>query len=75
MLGSITQTLKAVADGLAQLSVSTNNLASSVIAHDAQIEALLIVSEKHEKAIAALAEESARTERQWQAYINTLPRH
>ena len=42
-------------------------LASTVVAHDNQIEALIRISE-----------ESARNwknlERQWQAYLNTLPR-
>jgi hypothetical protein len=36
-------------------------------AHDAQIDALLTLAEKH-------AESQANLERQWQAYINTLPR-
>jgi len=44
------------------------SLAASVVAHDSQIEALIQLAEKHEAAIANL-------EKQWQAYINTLPRH
>ncbi len=43
-------------------------LASSEVAHDNQIEGLNKVAEKHSAQIAA-------TERQWQAYINTLPKH
>jgi transcriptional regulator GlxA family with amidase domain len=35
--------------------------------HDTQIEALLSLAEKH-------AQSQANLERQWQAYINTLPR-
>ena len=42
-------------------------LASSVVAHDNQIDGLIKVAEKHSAQIAA-------TERQWQAYINTLPK-
>ena len=50
------------------------SLAASVVArddqieaHDRQIGALIELASKHEGAIANL-------ERQWQAYINTLPR-
>jgi len=42
-------------------------IASSIVAHDNQIEQLIRVAEKHDSAIANL-------ERQWQAYISTLPR-
>lgn len=42
-------------------------LAASIAAHDYQIEKLLEVAEKHNIAIANL-------EKQWQAYINTLPK-
>jgi len=38
-----------------------------IAGHDARIAALLELAEKH-------AEASANLERQWQAYINTLPR-
>ena len=43
------------------------SLAASVVAHDNQLEVLIQLAEKHDAAIANL-------ERQWQAYINTLPR-
>ena len=42
-------------------------LASSVVAHDNQLEVLIRVAEKHSAQIASL-------ERQWQAYINTAPK-
>ena len=42
-------------------------LAGTVAAHDAQIEGLITVAEKHQDQIANL-------EKQCQAYINTLPR-
>jgi hypothetical protein len=43
-------------------------LPASVVAHDNQLESLIAVAEKHERAI-----EDMR--KQWQAYLNTLPRH
>jgi len=52
---------------LDRLTGIVESLASTVVAHDNQIEALLRIAEKHEAALANL-------ERQWQAYINTLPR-
>jgi len=42
-------------------------LASTVVAHDNQIESLIKVAEVQGRQISDLA-------RQWQAYINTLPR-
>ena len=66
-------------DRLAEL---LNTLAGSVVAHDEQIEQLIKVAEKHDAQIAAQGEQIAAQgqqiaalERQWQAYINTLPRH
>jgi hypothetical protein len=53
-----------------QLQRMTNildSLAGTVVAHDNQIEKLIEVAEKHQAQLANL-------ERQWQAYINTLPR-
>ena len=42
-------------------------LAASVVAHDNQIEGLIKVAEQQSALFDAI-------ERQWQAYINTLPR-
>jgi hypothetical protein len=42
-------------------------LAGTVVAHDNQIEALIQISEEN-------AQNWKNLERQWQAYINTLPR-
>jgi hypothetical protein len=42
-------------------------LAGTVVAHDNQIEALIQISEEN-------ARNWKNLERQWQAYINTLPR-
>jgi hypothetical protein len=52
-------------DGLINLA---SKLTNSIVAHDQQIGVLLELAEKHEKAIANL-------EKQWQAYLNTLPRN
>jgi hypothetical protein len=46
---------------------SAKSLAASVVHHDNQIEGLLQVAEKNSRQIADLW-------RQWQAYVNTLPR-
>ena len=73
---------------LQRLTGIVESLAASVVAHDDQIEALIQIGEQHdarltrmEKGIEALTEQVANTgksisalERQWQAYINTLPR-
>ena len=61
MLRSITRTLKGVTDGL-------DRLTNTVIAHDAQIDALIAMSEEN-------ARNWKNLERQWQAYLKTLPRN
>jgi hypothetical protein len=53
------------AANLAKLTGVVDALASSVVAHDEQIEQLLALAEKHNQAIANL-------ERQWQAYLSTI---
>ena len=49
-------------------------LASSVVAHDYQIESLIKIAEHQSRELDKLRESIAALERQWQAYINTLPR-
>jgi uncharacterized protein (DUF3084 family) len=56
-----------------RLTGIVESLAASVVAHDNQIEGLIAVAEKHDTQIAALAEQVANTERQWQAYVMRLP--
>jgi hypothetical protein len=56
-----------VEEQLERLTGIVASLAESVVAHDHQLEILIKVAEEHQKAIANL-------ERQWQAYLNTLPR-
>ena len=53
---------------LERLTGIVESLAGTIVAHDNQLEVLIQVAEKHSAQIAGL-------ERQWQAYINTLPRH
>jgi hypothetical protein len=54
-------------DRLDRLTGVVESLAGSVVEHDSRIVALIQVAEKH-------AEATANLEKQWQAYINTLPR-
>jgi len=56
--------LTSIVETLAGATVAMDN---HIEAHDRQIEALISVAEKHSAQIASL-------ERQWQAYVNTLPR-
>lgn len=50
-------------------------LAATAVAHDDQIDGLIRVAEKHWAQIVALTEQVANTERQWQAYVTTLPKN
>ena len=43
-------------------------------AHDRQIEALIKLADRSQAEMKELKKEAARTERLWQAYLNTLPR-
>jgi chromosome segregation ATPase len=45
-----------------------------IAVHDAQIEGLIAAAEQQRDRLGELARAVAATERQWQAYINTLPR-
>ena len=48
-------------------------LPSTVVSHDNQIEGLIKVAEQQSAQIRQQSEQIASIERQWQAYINTLP--
>ena len=50
-------------------------LASTVVAHDNQIEGLIKVAEKNSALLAETREAMAILDKRWQAYINTLPRN
>jgi hypothetical protein len=64
-----------IEEQIARLTGIVESLASTVVAHDNQIEAHdrqiegLIKVAEHQSA------QIASTERQWQVYVNTLPRH
>jgi chromosome segregation ATPase len=47
---------------------------NSIEAHDRQIEALIAVAEKQDSRLRTLAQAIEDMSRQWQAYLNTLPR-
>jgi hypothetical protein len=71
-----------IEEQLEKLAGIVSTLAGSAIArdrnveaHDRQIEALIIVAEKNSGQIKEQNGRFAVLERQWQAYINTLPRH
>jgi hypothetical protein len=49
-----------------RLTGIVESLAASAVAHDSQIEGLILVAEKHQRRMETL-------ERRWQAYINRLP--
>jgi hypothetical protein len=63
----VEERLDRVADTLDRLVGVMDGLAGTVVAHDKQLDVLIKLAEKHEGAIADL-------EREWQAYVNTLPR-
>ena len=58
---------------LDRLTGIVDALASSVVAHDNQIEGLIKVAEIQRGQIEELRETVAATERQWQAYLRRLP--
>jgi hypothetical protein len=60
---------------LERLTTVVEPLAASVVEHDDQIGALIQVAEKHSEQFAETREAIATLEKQWQAYLNTLPRN
>lgn len=60
---------------LDRLTNIVDALATTVVAHDNQIEQLIAIGEKHEAKMRELVEESRNLQRQWQAYLNTLPKN
>jgi ABC-type transporter Mla subunit MlaD len=64
-----------IEEQIERLTGIVNSLASTVVSHDNQIEGLIKVAEQQSAQIAATERAIAAIERQWQAYINTLPRH
>jgi len=72
---TIEQQLEKLTGIVTTLAGSVIPLDHNIEAHDRQIEALIIVAEKNSAQIKEQNERFAVLERQWQAYINTLPRH
>jgi hypothetical protein len=64
-----------VEEQLERLTGIVAALAETVVAHDNQIEGLIKAAEVQKEQMAELARSVAATERQWHAYINTLPRN
>jgi hypothetical protein len=60
---------------LDRLTGIVDALASTVVAHDTQIEGLIAVAEKQAAAAEKQALATANLEKRWEAYLNTLPRH
>ena len=56
-----------------RLTAIVDTLASSVVAHDNQIDALIKIATRHEEAIAALNRQVEQTSREFQAYLKRLP--
>jgi hypothetical protein len=63
-----------VEEQLERLTGIVASLADTVVAHDNQIDQLIKVGENHHARLLELNKAIANLERQWQAYINTLPR-
>ena len=58
---------------LDRLTGIVDGLASTVVAHDNQIDGLIKVAEIQRGQIEELRQTVAATERQWQAYLRKLP--
>jgi hypothetical protein len=58
-----------------RLTGIVESLARTVVAHDNQIESLITVAEKQNQRLDKVSANLELLERQWQAYLNTLPHH
>ena len=70
-----------IEEQLQRLTGIVESLAASVVArdgqidaHDRQIGALIDMMAEQKRRLDQLTESVAKTERQWQAYVNRLPR-
>jgi hypothetical protein len=64
-----------IESAISGLPIAAERHAAAVEKHDEQIEALLSIAEKHAAELTALRAVVTDVTRQWQAYLNTLPRH
>jgi hypothetical protein len=55
-----------------RLTGIVESLASTVVAHDNQIEALIKIAEKHDEQLAKQGERIDSLVRQWQAYLTRI---
>jgi hypothetical protein len=67
---------------LDRLTTIVESLAATVVSHDDQIEALISLAEKQtqknedlDRRIESLVTSTANLEKQWQAYLRSLPRN
>jgi hypothetical protein len=63
-----------IREELAEIRQILKTLAVTTAQHDDQIDALIRVAERHDRRIAALDRQITTLVKQWQAYVNTLPR-
>ena len=63
-----------IESAISGLATAAERHAAAVEKHDEQIEALLTIADKHAVELTALRAVVTDVNRQWQAYINTLPR-
>ena len=73
-VSGLAATVSGVATTVSNLAAVVDTVAGTVASRDDQIEALIQIVEKNSAHIAAQGQQIAALERQWQAYINTLPR-
>jgi len=62
-----------IKEQLDRLTGIVDGLAPSVVAHDDQIERLILVAQKHQEEMAEFRREIAETQRLFQAYLRRLP--
>lgn len=63
-----------VEEKLERLTGIVESLAGTVVAHNNQIEGLITVAEEQKGRLDEVTKALASLERQWQSYLNTLPR-
>jgi hypothetical protein len=72
---TIDQKLELLHDSVKALAGAVAADDDKIDAHDRQIGALIEVAERTNNTIDKISKEIANLEKQWQTYINTLPKH